>query len=146
VESGRVVGNVDMQVTLKATVAKLSASSSIDTSARYANILTTLEKNTRLTLPKMNGRIMLTKNRRFAKLAIAVEWAITEIISFSPTDPLELIKHSDHISKKLLAKGIGGPKGVELPKFLTQVLDAMIAKGHKLHDEAGAVPKVAGAT
>ena len=72
---------------------------------------------------------MLSKQRKFTRLVITVDWAVNQIAGFTPEKPEDIPGHAQMIQSKLFSKGVGTPAGVPCPKFLSQVLESM--KSHK---------------
>ena len=97
----------------------------------------------------------MTGQRRFAKLAIAVHFAVESIVTFQPQKPEDMKAHSNSIRQKLSDKGIGVDSDktqkhqITLPLFVDKLLrslvtksDELVAKSKKAVEAAGA-PEVA---
>jgi hypothetical protein len=83
----------------------------------------------------------LIKARNNAQIAICIDWAVNEMINFSPSpeSPTDLIAHAKKNNNKLEGKGVTVKDG--MPPFMGGVLDSMIAKGETLAPhEAAANP------
>ena len=59
-------------------------------------------------IKKLPGRVQLMAARRHAKLCIAINWAVGEIVSFAPENPVALVEFSSNMFQKLSSKGFGG--------------------------------------
>jgi hypothetical protein len=73
----------------------------------------------------------LTKTRKFAKLCVAVNWAVAEVVGFKPDGGSAMEEHARTILKKLESKGASSKDG-SLPVYLDKVLNAMINAGVEL--------------
>ena len=74
---------------------------------------------------KLPGRSTLSKRRRFAKLAIGVEYAVTEIHTLDVESSADIPTLAKRIAEKLKGKGMGGANQIPLPAYLSKVLAAM---------------------
>jgi hypothetical protein len=96
-----------MQNTLKEQSQKLQDSKLLTMSSDVLSVTEEYE----FTLPfvrKLSGKTVLLANRRAARLALAMAWAIDEITTFVPQKPEDLAEHAEHVRSKLIKKGFGG--------------------------------------
>ena len=106
-QSARLVSDVDMRQALKAKAAAVHSSPLLAQSREVVAAVKKFEQELPV-LKKMSGYVAVTHARRLARLAIALNWALDEVLNFEPKDHKDLAEKSKLVQKKLLGKGIGG--------------------------------------
>jgi hypothetical protein len=137
-KNGRLLVDETLRKTLAEITEKVSksvqhaeANSCLQLLSRYEEMCEPLPK-------KMLGRQELKSLKLKIRLSLAVDWVVNQIIKFAPERPADLKAFTQGIQTKLAAKGFGGHKGIELPKFIVACFKLMMTPPAPPAEAAGA--------
>lgn len=98
-DTARILGDAAERMTFATISKKLHESKSLNVAGEMLVVTHLVE---------VSGRAALIAARRFGKLAIAVNFVVSEIIAVKPKKPGEMMDHITNLRQKLKCKGIGG--------------------------------------
>lgn len=107
IECPRVLKEDAFRATLATQTKALHDSKLLKMAQDQLNLLRPLEAD-HPNLRGMPGRSLWIGARRNGRLAVGVNWAVEEVVGFSPEKPGDLAAHASMIAEKLKSKGLGG--------------------------------------
>lgn len=115
VETAVTLKDTKQRELLGAICKSMHSSRCLGQAAEILNLLAALKDKSWSSLP---GRSNLMISRRSAKLAIAMNWGINELVTFEPKDPSEIVAFVDLVRERLKLKGIWSGKDTSRTKCL----------------------------